>query len=176
MANSNDDEKQRRIAAARERAALFGDLVYLALQDPVYRNMALSDLEWLILPALETGNFSILNTNRPDGVAVPIAALTWARVSEDVDRRIEENLHRPFRLAAQDYVSGEIYWLAHTFGPPQALEQLIKLVLFPGGKSDDGRETPPGPLAGRRLKQRVRDDRGRPKIVTLGLDETSCSE
>ena len=49
----------------------------------------------------------------------PGGGITWVRVSEEVDRRIMENLARPFRLSPADYVGGDIYWLAHTFGPPE---------------------------------------------------------
>jgi len=146
------------VAAARERVLAFGDLAMLAMQHPVYRNMAIADLDWLILPAILTGNFAIMHTARSEGEKIPIAAVTWARVSEEVDQRLMENPHRPFRLSPEEYASGGIYWLAHTFGPPQAVERLLGLLCHPGGEDERGNAIPTGPLAGKKLKRRVRDE------------------
>ncbi len=129
----------------------------LAMQHPAFRNMAIADLDWLIGPAILTGNFIILNGTRPEGLIIPVAAITWARVSPEVDARIVENLHRPFRLSPAEYISGEIYWLAHSFGPPQAVKALIQKA------REDGQ-----PLAGKELKQRVRDDNGGLAVAVVG--------
>ncbi len=167
-AKPSEEERRRNATASRQRAATFGDLAMLAIQHNSYRNMAIADLDWLIGPAIMTGNFMIANATREDGAVLPIAAITWARVSEELDRRLVENLSRPFRLSPAEYVSGENYWIAHTFGHPRAVENLIQAAIQPAGKSEDGQERPAGPLAGKKLKQRVRDDSGRAVIMTLG--------
>ena len=161
-------EREQRQAMLRRQALAFGDLTSLALQHPVYRNYAIADLDWLIGPAVLTGNFMMANAARPDGVVVPVAAIIWARVSKEVDQRIMENLHRPFRLSPEEYVSGEIYWLAHTFGLPQVVEELIKAALREEGVDEHGNKVPAGPLAGKQLKQRTRDDSGRPVVGVMG--------
>lgn len=167
--DARGDGGRRKVGAstqAVDRAVALADLTVLAMQHPVYRNLAIADIDWLIIPALVTGNFAILHGARPDGARVPMAAVTWARVSEEVDRRLMENLRRPFRLSPQEYVSGGIYWLAHTFGPPQMVDVLLKRLTHPGGKDEKGNDIPTGPLAGQKLKQRVRDDSGR-TVVTM---------
>ena len=161
-------ERQRMMAQARQRAAALGDLTVLAMQHPSFRNYAIADLDWLIGPAIITGNFLVANAEREDNPPVPIAAITWARVSEEVDLRLMENLARPFRLSPEEYVSGDIHWIAHTFGPPQAVEALIRAAMQEAGETDGGKEIPAGPLAGKKLKQRARDESGRVMVVTVG--------
>jgi len=149
-------------------ASALADLTILAIRHPVFRNYAIADIDWLIIPPLLTGNFAILHMARPNGSKAPVAAVTWARVSEEVDQRLMENLHRPFRLSPEEYVSGDIYWLAHTFGPPQAVEELIGAVTREAGEDDNGNPIPAGPLAGKKLKQRVRDESGRLMVASVG--------
>jgi hemolysin-activating ACP:hemolysin acyltransferase len=162
------DDKKRRFALARNQAALFGDLTFLAMQHSSFRNLAIADLDWLISPAIATGNFMIINGERKDGVAVPVAALTWARVSQDIDRRLMENMDRPLRLSAREYVSGDIYWLANVFGPAKMVDQLIKAATGQGGENEHGQKSRPGPLTGKKLKHRIVSDDGKPVIVLVG--------
>ena len=161
------DTRPNDASPAPDRVSALADLTVLAMQHPVYRNMAIADIDWLIMPALLTGNFAILHGARPDSAKVPLAAVTWARVSEEVDQRLMENLHRPFRLSPQEYVSGDIYWLAHTFGPPQMVDVLLKRLTHPGGKDEEGNDIPTGPLAGQKMKQRVYDDSGRTVVAMV---------
>ena len=154
--------------APQVNAAALADLTTLAMQHPTYRNMAIADLEWLIFPPVITGNFAVLHATRPDGGKFPAAAITWARVSEEVDQRLMENLHRPFRLSPAEYVSGETHWLAHTFGPPHLVEQLLQAITSEARTDEKGNTIPAGPLAGRKLKRRVHGDSGQTMVIVVG--------
>ncbi|RME95897.1 MAG: toxin-activating lysine-acyltransferase [Alphaproteobacteria bacterium] len=161
------EQMKANAAASRQRAAIFGELTLLAMQHGNYRNMAIADLDWLIGPAVLTGNFMIANASWPDGSAVPVAAVTWALVAEEVDRRLMDNLTRPFRLSPAEYVSGDIAWIAHTFGPPNMVNHLLKAAMREAGTDESDKELPAGPLARRSVKQRTYDDGGRPIVITL---------
>jgi cytolysin-activating lysine-acyltransferase len=153
----SDEEKAKRAAMARQSSAVVGDLVFLLMRDPRFKNFAIADLEWLVLPAVITGQYAMAHGERGDGVSVPIAAVLWASVSEEVDARLEENLHRPFRLTPTEWTGGEICWLAQTIGPPQMVNGLIEKL----------RPEHPA-FKGRQVKMRVHADDRRMMVKILG--------
>jgi cytolysin-activating lysine-acyltransferase len=155
---SAEEAAQARLAREQAANRAFADLVMLARQDPVYRNYALSDLDWLVIPAVVTGNLAVAR-QRKDGAGIPVAAVTWARVSEEVYERLKENPRRPVRLSPEEYVSGDIHVLAHAFGPPEVVRNLIASLTFPGGKDESGKERPKGPLAGKELRKLEEQDK-----------------
>ena len=86
-------------------------------------------------------------------------------VSERVDHRLMEVPHCSFRLSLMEYADGKIYWLAYTFRPSQAVENLLGRLCHPGGKDDQGNAIPTVPLASKKLKRRVRDESGQVVIM-----------
>ena len=92
----------------RRMAAAFGALTMLAMRDPRYRNYTIDDLRWIVEPAVLTGNFMIASGRKKEGgIPVPIGAVIWARVSELVDARLEEQKgKRPLRLSPEEMVGG----------------------------------------------------------------------
>ena len=86
------------------------------MRDTNFRNMRLSDLEWLVLPPVMAGQFSLAQAPSPHGrgkgaggteggVLVPVAVALWARVSDAIDKGLSENLDKPVRLKAGDWAS-----------------------------------------------------------------------
>src|SRR5262245_52401217 len=53
------DEAKRRATLAKQFAAAFGETVALMMRAPEYKGFSLADLEWLVAPAITTGQFSV---------------------------------------------------------------------------------------------------------------------
>jgi hemolysin-activating ACP:hemolysin acyltransferase len=118
-----------RATTMRRLAASFGDIVGLMMQTPQFKHQSLTDLEWLVMPALQTGQFMVMEvTDRNTGATGPIAAALWARVSEEVEARIIEAAAagRPMRLAPGDWVSGDRHWLVAAVGGQEGVQALLR--------------------------------------------------
>ena len=103
-----------------------GQVVSVLMRSPAYRHLSIADLEWLVIPAIRAGQFSILEArgavDRPLGVAL------WASVSSAVDRRLTAQKQAglvPFRLAPADWHSGDILWLMDLIALRQARQGFL---------------------------------------------------
>jgi len=106
-------EKVRRDAATLRNALAFTQALGVLMRSPHYRTYTLADIEWLVIPPLMAGQFRI-GEARPDpkGPALPVAAVLWASVSPEVDKRLAEAKSAAPRLKQEDWKSGDILWLA----------------------------------------------------------------
>lgn len=147
-------EKRRPIA--RSRSDAFAQIVMLLARSPQHKRLPLADLEWLVIPALTTGQFALAQARVKDGAdqRLPAAAVLWANVSEDVDRRLSESPSAPMRLLPQEWNSGDILWLVEAVGNARVANGLFKQLS----------ETV---FKGRDAKMRVRDKDGKASIQTL---------
>ncbi len=137
------------LPAAPGSVTRLGQVVSVLLRSPIYRHLTIGDLEWLVIPAIQAGQFSILETrgavDRPLGVAL------WASVSQAVDRRLTAQKTAglvPFRLAPADWRSGDILWLMDLIALRQARQNFLDRLndtAFKGRKVKlfFGRSTPP---------------------------------
>ena len=138
------------------------------MRDTNFRNMRLSDLEWLVLPPVMAGQFSLAQAPSPHGrakgkaggqpeggVLVPVAVALWARVSDAIDKGLSENLDKPVRLKAGDWACGDNVWLMAVAGDknavPKFLEQLAQTQ-----------------FKGQRVKMRLRGPDNKVVVKTLG--------
>jgi cytolysin-activating lysine-acyltransferase len=149
-------------------AQSFAQVVAVLMRDRNFRNMRLSDLEWLVLPPVMAGQFSLAQAPSPHGrakgkeggeqdggVLVPVAVAVWARVSAAIDKRLSENLDKPTRLGVGEWASGDIVWLMAVAGDqrtvPKFLEQLAA-----------------NQFKGQQVKMRVRGPENTVVVKTLG--------
>jgi hypothetical protein len=66
--------------------ASIGEIADVYSRSPALSHYSLADTEWLILPAILNGQFyAVKATSDLTGVHAPIAAVTWAFVSPEVD-------------------------------------------------------------------------------------------
>jgi cytolysin-activating lysine-acyltransferase len=86
-----------------------GHAVWLMMNMPNYRHVFLSDLEWMVLPAILLNQYRLFNA---DGKVVAFAA--WAYLSEAVEKRLQET---DPRLAPAEWKSGDRLWLIDLFAP-----------------------------------------------------------
>ena len=55
-------------------SATFGQIVSVLMRTPQHRYAFLSDLEWLVLPAVATGQFSLAEAqDKTSGLSAPVA-------------------------------------------------------------------------------------------------------
>jgi hemolysin-activating ACP:hemolysin acyltransferase len=115
-----DVMRQRFVAGEVQFALSFMRVVSVLSQSPHYRHYTLSDLEWLVVPPLRTGQCAILNAPSP---GLPVAL--WASVSPEVDGRLSQNLTAPIRLRPDEWCSGEILWLIDVVGRRDTAQRLL---------------------------------------------------
>jgi cytolysin-activating lysine-acyltransferase len=151
---------QNKRAAMNQPTAL-AHIITLMLQSPNHRHYSVSDLEWMVLPALKFGQVAMAET-KPDqsGSSLPMAVVFWASVSPEVDRRISSNLSAPIRLRPDEWRSGDILWIADMVGDMSAGHALVKNVLE-------------SVLPGRTLRVRSLDGEGRPILLEVGASSIS---
>lgn len=144
-------------------AQRFSQVVAVMMRDATFRNIRLTDLEWLVLPPLIADQCAVGYATKATadgkteekGVSVPVAMALWARVSPNVDKVLSENLDKSIRLKASDWTSGDIWWLVATAGEPRVLPHFIKQL----------REKE---FKGKQVKMRVRDPDGSVCVKVLG--------
>jgi hemolysin-activating ACP:hemolysin acyltransferase len=149
------EELRRRAALAKQVSSSFGDIVTLLMRSESERGRSLGDLEWMVIPALQAGQFAVAEAQAKDtGVVAPVGAVLWAMVSESVDQRLSANPDQPLKLDPADWRSGQIPWIIAAFGEAKVvgglLQQLAKTV-----------------FTAQPAKLRARGEDGRPCIARL---------
>jgi hemolysin-activating ACP:hemolysin acyltransferase len=155
-AKPQSPEETRRASAAARQATAFAQIVALLMRSPAHKHHTLADLEWLVFPPLLSGQFAVAEARNKDGQAVgPAAALLWASVSPEVDRRLSANLNAPIRLSASEWKSGDILWLVDAVGDARVVEAILK------GLSEKT-------FKGRAVKMRSRGKDNKVTVTTIG--------
>jgi cytolysin-activating lysine-acyltransferase len=120
------DEAKKRAAAAKQIAAAFGEFVTLLMRSPADKHHTLSDLEWLMVPALMHRQFALAEAqSKETGVVSPVGGVLWAYVSEEVDQRLSDPAN-PMRLKPNEWRSGDIPWIILASGDMRVLAGLIQ--------------------------------------------------
>ena len=115
-----------RALRAQQINVAFAQVVTLMMRSQRFRHTFLAELEWLVAPAVATGQFLITEVKSAEaGFPAPVAAVLWASVSEAVDARLTASGGKP-KLKPGEWVSGGIPWLIDAIGEPQAAGSLIK--------------------------------------------------
>lgn len=152
------DTRQTRLAQA------FAQVVAVMMHDANFKQLALGDLEWLVLPALKAGQFRLGHMQTPKqqdnemnpSALVPICVALWARVSPEIDKRLSDNLDRPAHLSPDEWTSGDRLWLMVTAGEPRAIPAFLRQL---AGTEFKGKE----------VKLRRRGADGKVVVSILGL-------
>lgn len=110
---------------------LLGQIVTLIGQSPGHRHVFVSDLEWMVLPALMARQARIWRRQTENG-AVPVIYASWAMVDEAVEARLRQG---QLRLKPSEWRCGDRAWLIDMVAPfggtDAALVELADNV-FPG--------------------------------------------
>lgn len=85
-------------------ASVLGEIAWLMSMTPSHRFFFLSDLEWLVMPAVTKQQFRIYR----DENGRPMGLVLWAKLDEAAEKRIMEGASR---IRPQDWDSGENRWI-----------------------------------------------------------------
>jgi hemolysin-activating ACP:hemolysin acyltransferase len=120
------EDAKKRLVAAKQMAAAFGEIVTLLMRSPADKHHSLGDLEWLVVPAVARGQYALAEAqSKETGAMSPVGAVLWAFVSEDVDKRLSD-LAAPVRLKPNEWRSGNIPWIVLATGDMRVLAGLIQ--------------------------------------------------
>ena len=98
-------------------AASIGDMVLVLSRSPAHKHFSLSDIEWMVLPPASVGQFYVAEVaDEERGLRAPIALITWAYVSTEVDARLHGSIGQALRLLPDEWNSGDIAWLIDAAG------------------------------------------------------------
>jgi len=140
---------------ARIMATALGEIVTVLTRAPAFRHVFLSELEWRVMPAIASRQFALGHVRHNEsGLQTPIAVLTWASVSAEVDARLSATPGEPIRLTPSEWTGGPHAWVVDAVGDLRAIRTLIQQALA-------------GPIKGRSLKLAIRDDKGQPAVQTI---------
>lgn len=147
------EEAKKRAAVSKHLLLSFGEIVSVLMRSPAFRNMPLSEVETLAVPAVMSGQFLVAEAqSKSKGFVTPVAIALWATVSAEVDQRLSKDLDKPFRLQPNEWRGGDIAWLITIAGEGRIISPMLKKL----------QETT---LKGRPLKMRVKGKDGK---VTVG--------
>ncbi len=159
------EELQRQAAVAIRQSLAFAQIVSVLMRSPHYKHYSLTDLEWLVLPPLLTGQFSVAEAGpKEGGLRFPVAVALWASVSPEVDKRLSENLTAPIRLRPDEWKSGDILWLVDAVGDARVVGPLLNQLNGSAWQH-------------RKIKARIVGEDGKPRIQSLSFppDDKSAS-
>ena len=144
---------EKRAAASQRLLLSFGQIVSVLARSPQFRTLPLSEIEGLVGPAIMAGQFLVAEA-LSNGAVAPVAVALWANVSDEVDRRLSENLEQAIRIEPKDWRSGDIPWLILLAGDRRAITPLLK-------------QFQDGPLKGRAPKMRIKAQDGKTIVTTF---------
>lgn len=104
-------------AADKTVSHMLGEITWLLSQSPIYKNLFISDLEWMVMPAILLEQFRIFY-----GPNSPAAVALWANVSEETDARLRAG---ESRLRANEWKGGDIPWLIELVTPFGAQDEIL---------------------------------------------------
>ena len=111
------DKAQVGAAASKLFSASIGDVVVVMSRSPAHKHYSLVDIEWMVLPRVANGQFYIAEAaHNENGFRAPIAVMTWALVSEQVDLWLQQQAEQSRRLRPDQWACGEIGWLIDAAG------------------------------------------------------------
>lgn len=94
-----------------------GPVLLLYLQSSHRRFHFISDLEWLLLPPLVSGQCKLYMKNK-----YPISFVSWAFLDKDAEARL---LHNGGKLRPEDWNSGDRLWLIDIIAPFGSVENML---------------------------------------------------
>jgi cytolysin-activating lysine-acyltransferase len=148
------EELSKRAEAAQREAAAIGQVVTLMIASQPRKDRKLSDLRVTVLPAIRTGQYAVASgQSRSKGYTKSLAAVLWASVSAEVDKRLSDP-ETPARLNPAEWKSGNILWLVETIGDDRAIQALVQRLRANEWK-------------GRSVKVRMTDVKGQATIRTI---------
>lgn len=139
---------------------LYGKIIRLLTLSGDFRKVSLGEIDALVSPAVSVGQVLVAETQPQDGhEGRPAAVALWASVSAEVDKRLSENIDKPWNLSEAEWRGGDIPWLILAVGDGRVISEMLR-------KFCEIR------LKGRSLKMRTRGQDGKNILTTFPQDQT----
>jgi hemolysin-activating ACP:hemolysin acyltransferase len=114
-------------AVSKLISATIGDCTIVFSKSPAHKHYSLADIEWMILPAVVTGQVYVAEAqHKESGARVPVAVVLWASVSAETDQRLSANPGQKIRLRPDEWKAGEIAWIVDAAGDPTAIAGALR--------------------------------------------------
>ena len=121
--------KEQMAKLTREMFSSFGQITTVLMRSAEHRHAFLAELEWLVVPAILSSQYSISSAVQNNtGLAAPQAVVMWAHVSDLVDKRLAAGGGKP-RLRPHEWTSGQIPWLIDVVGDTKSASSLLKTIV-----------------------------------------------
>jgi len=121
------DPTQVGIALSKLVSASIGDMVMVLSRSPAHKHYALADIEWMVLPPVVAGQFYVVEAaDKKHGFRAPVAAVTWALVSDEVDEQLQKPQAPLRRLRPDQWNSGTTGWLIDAVGNPTGVRNALE--------------------------------------------------
>lgn len=95
LPTEKDLSKVNQSESIRTLGSMMGEMVWLMSQSPIYKQLTLGDLEWLLMPPIILGQYKLFR----DSEKKPVGAALWGYLSPEA----EEKLKTVGRLDPQDW-------------------------------------------------------------------------
>lgn len=109
-----------------DRIGVLGHAAMVMMSAPQYRHLFVTDVEWMIMPAVALNQFRVWRNQN-----MPVVFATWAFLGPRQEERMREGVTR---LAPTDWKSGDQLWLVDLIAPfggrDEAIQDLKKSI-FP---------------------------------------------
>jgi hemolysin-activating ACP:hemolysin acyltransferase len=110
---------------SRKMSGALGDIVSVFAQSATHERLTLKDIGPMILPALSAGQYKVaIGQDEQTGFSRPLAAVLWARVSDDMDQTLQANPIEAARLAPDAWTGGNRIWIVEAVGAQAAIAAL----------------------------------------------------
>jgi hemolysin-activating ACP:hemolysin acyltransferase len=150
------DPAQVGAAVSKLFAASVGDMVIVLSRSSAHKHYSLADIEWMVMPPVSAGQFYVAEaTDKKHGFRAPVAAVTWAFVSEEIDQALQQQAGPMLRLRPDQWNNGTIGWLIDAAGDAVGVRAALQWLVA-------------GPFKERPLKMIVRGTDGAAQVTTLG--------
>ncbi|MFM9940456.1 MAG: toxin-activating lysine-acyltransferase [Hyphomicrobiaceae bacterium] len=111
----------------KQISASFGEIVAVLLRSKWHRDLPMTYLERVAVPAVMTGQFALAEARSAEhGYQAPVAVVMWACVSNELDRKLAQDPTLLQKLNRSDWKSGDNIWIVEAVGKKDAAMGLIE--------------------------------------------------
>lgn len=97
---------------------VLGEITWLLSQSPLHKNLFISDLEWMVMPAILLEQFRIF----PGPDQTPAGLVLWGSISEETEGRLRNH---QIRLAPYEWKGGPHLWIIEMVAPFGGQDEML---------------------------------------------------
>lgn len=120
---------------------VLGEITWLFSQSPLHKNLFISDLEWMVMPAILLEQFRIFYGPNQQ----PAGLILWGSVSDETEQRL---INHQIKLAPHEWKGGDNLWLIEMVSPFGGQDEMLAdmaATVFKGKSFKYHRTGPNGP-------------------------------